>query len=202
MAFVHHTVNGNSYSRSEARAVVRAIYYYHVRSVGFNDLGYNFLIDRYGTIYEGRYGGVTAGVIGAQTYGFNTGSTGVALIGSFGSSSPPAASLTALKKLLAWKLDVHHVKPTSSARMTCRADEKYDAGQTVVLPAISGHRNANFTSLPGRPPCMPSCPASVHRRRAEACRRSTRRPSPRPSSVPTAMGVTTRRPSDSRPARR
>ncbi|HET6497273.1 MAG TPA: N-acetylmuramoyl-L-alanine amidase, partial [Thermoleophilia bacterium] len=149
MAFVHHTVSGNNYSRSEAPAVVRAIYYYHVRGVGFNDLGYNFLIDRYGTIYEGRYGGVTAGVIGAQTFGFNTGSTGVALMGSFDSSSPPAASLAALKKLLAWKLDVHHVKPTSSARMTCRADEKYKAGQTVVLPAISGHRNANYTACPG-----------------------------------------------------
>ena len=149
MAFVHHTVSGNSYSRSQAPAVVRAIYYYHVRSAGFNDLGYNFLIDRYGTIYEGRYGGVTAGVVGAQTYGFNTGSTGVALIGSFSSSSPSAASLTALKKLLAWKLDVHHVKPTSSARMTCRADDKYDAGQTVMLPAISGHRNANYTACPG-----------------------------------------------------
>jgi flagellar hook assembly protein FlgD len=149
MAFVHHTVSGNSYSRGEAPAAVRAIYYYHVRSVGFNDLGYNFLIDHYGTIYEGRYGGVTAGVIGAQTFGFNTGSTGVALIGSFDSSSPPASSLTALKKLLAWKLDVHHAKPTSSARMTCRADEKYKAGQTVVLPAVSGHRNANYTACPG-----------------------------------------------------
>ena len=149
MAFVHHTASGNSYSRSQAPAVVRAIYYYHVKGAGFNDLGYNFLIDRFGTVYEGRYGGVSEGVVGAHTLGFNTSSTGVALMGTFTSSPPPSAALTSLKKLLAWKLDVHHVDPTASARMTCRASEKYNAGQVVSLAAISGHRNANFTSCPG-----------------------------------------------------
>ena len=133
MAFVHHTASGNSYSRSQAPAVVRAIYYYHVKGAGFNDLGYNFLIDRFGTVYEGRYGGVSEGVVGAHTLGFNTSSTGVALMGTFTSSPPPSAALTSLKKLLAWKLDVHHVDPTASARMTCRASEKYNAGQVVKL---------------------------------------------------------------------
>ncbi len=149
MAFVHHSVNGNSYSRSEAPALVRAIYYYHVRGAGFEDLGYNFLIDRFGTVYEGRYGGVEKGVIGAQTLGFNTGSTGVALIGTYTSASPPSAAVASLKRLLAWKLDVHHVNPASSATMLCRASDKYEAGQTVKLAAISGHRNANYTACPG-----------------------------------------------------
>ncbi len=149
MAFVHHTASGDSYSPSQAPAVVRAVYYYHVKGAGFNDLGYNFLIDRYGTIYEGRYGGISEGVVGAHTLGFNTNSTGVALMGTFTSSPPPSAALTSLKKLLAWKLDVHHVNPTASARMICRASEKYDAGQAVDFAAISGHRNANFTSCPG-----------------------------------------------------
>ena len=110
MAFVHHTAGGNSYSRSQAPAVVRAIYY-HVKGAGFNDLGYNFLIDRFGTVYEGRYGGISEGVVGAHTLGFNTSSTGVALMGTFTSSPPSSAALTSLKKLLAWKLDVHHVNP-------------------------------------------------------------------------------------------
>jgi flagellar hook assembly protein FlgD len=149
MAFVHHTVNGNGYSRIDAPAVVRAIQRYHVRGAGYNDIGYNFLVDRYGTIYEGRYGGVDQGVIGAQTLGFNTGSTGVALIGTFSTATPPAAALTSLKKLLAWKLDVHHVNPAGTARMTCRADQKYKSGQTVSFAAISGHRAANYTSCPG-----------------------------------------------------
>jgi hypothetical protein len=151
MAFIHHTVSGNSYSRSQAPAVVRGIYRYHVYGADFNDIGYNFLIDRYGTIYEGRYGGITQGVIGAQTLGFNTNSTGVALIGTYSSASPPSAAATSLKRLLAWKLDVHHVNPNSTATLTCRASEKYDEGQTVRFKTISGHRDANFTSCPGYP---------------------------------------------------
>ena len=75
-AFVHHTVNGNTYSRSQAPALVRGIYYYPRRSNGWRDIGYNFLIDRFGTIYEGRYGGVAKAVIGAQVLGFNSMSTG------------------------------------------------------------------------------------------------------------------------------
>jgi hypothetical protein len=149
MAFVHHTAGGNSYSRSQAPAVVRAIQHYHVKGAGFNDLGYNFLIDRYGTIYEGRYGGITEGVIGAHTLGFNTNSTGVALMGTFTSAQPTAAALTSLRNVLAWKLDVHHVNPTSSARMTCRASEKYKSGQVVSFAAVSGHRSANYTACPG-----------------------------------------------------
>ena len=76
MAFVHHTASGNLYSRTDAPALVRGIYAYHTRSLRWNDIAYNFLVDRFGTIYEGRYGGVTRGVVGAHVLGFNTGSTG------------------------------------------------------------------------------------------------------------------------------
>ena len=76
MAFVHHTASGNGYSAAEAPAVVRGTYAYHTKSLQWSDVGYNFLVDRYGVIYEGRYGGVARGVIGAQVLGFNTGSTG------------------------------------------------------------------------------------------------------------------------------
>ncbi len=120
MAFVHHTVNANSYSRAQAPGLVRGIYYYDVKGLKWSDLGYNFLVDRYGTVYEGRYGGVTRGVIGAQVLGFNTGSTGIAMIGTFVSASPPEAMMSALKRLLAWKLDVHHVDPQATARLECR----------------------------------------------------------------------------------
>ena len=82
-AFVHHTVNANTYTRAQAPALVRGIYYYHTQVNGWRDIGYNFLIDRFGTIYEGRYGGVAKAVIGAQVLGFNAMSTGVALIGTF-----------------------------------------------------------------------------------------------------------------------
>ncbi len=163
MAFIHHTVSGNGYGRDQAKAVVRGIYYYHVRGAGYNDIGYNFLIDRFGRIYEGRYGGVARGVVGAQTLGFNTNSTGIAFIGTFSSVKPSPAARAALVKLLAWKLDVNYVNPTSTATMTCRATQKYKNGQKVKFKAISGHRDANFTACPGSPTysLLPSVRTSV-----------------------------------------
>jgi len=149
MAFVHHTASGNSYSRSEAPAIVRGVYYYHTESLHWSDIGYNFLVDRYGTVYEGRYGGVTAGPVGAQTLGFNTGSTGISVIGTFSTVAPPPAAVSALEKLLAWKLDVHHVDPLGSATLTCGYGQKFATGQPVKFRVIAGHRDANYTDCPG-----------------------------------------------------
>jgi flagellar hook assembly protein FlgD len=149
MAFVHHTAGSNSYSPSDAPAIVRGIYYYHTHALDWSDIGYNFLIDRYGVIYEGRYGGITSGVIGAHVLGFNTSSTGVSVLGTFGTVAPPSAAVTSLKRLLAWKLDVHHVNPLAKAGMVCYATQKYTEGSTVTFNVISGHRNANYTACPG-----------------------------------------------------
>ena len=149
MAFVHHTDTGNDYTEADGPAIVRAIYAYHTQTLGWNDIGYNFLIDRYGTIYEGRYGGVTRGVIGAQVLGFNTGSTGIAMIGTFTDVVPPPAAMTALESLLAWKLSLSHLDPLATATMTCGVTQKFKAGAKVTLPVIAGHRDANFTDCPG-----------------------------------------------------
>ena len=150
MAFVHHTVNANSYSRAQAPGIVRGIYYYDTKGLKWSDLGYNFLVDRYGTVYEGRYGGITSGVIGAQVLGFNTSSTGIAMIGTFSIGEAAVGDDGALKRLLAWKLDVHHVDPEGQARMLGAATtQKFTEGETVVLPAIAGHRQANYTACPG-----------------------------------------------------
>jgi flagellar hook assembly protein FlgD len=149
MAFVHHTDGSNSYTPAEAPGIVRGIYYYHTQSLGWSDIGYDFLIDRYGTIYEGRYGGMTKGVIGAQVLGFNTGSTGVSIMGTFVHATPPAAALDSLEQLLAWKLDVSHIDPLGTAVLTCGTTQKFQAGQRVTFPAIAGHRQANFTDCPG-----------------------------------------------------
>jgi flagellar hook assembly protein FlgD len=148
--FVHHTASGNDYTRAEAPAIVRAVYAYHTRSLHWSDVGYNFLVDRYGTVYEGRYGGVTKGAIGAQTLGFNTGSIGVSVIGDFTNVTPPGAAVSALERLLAWKLDVHHVDPEGTATLVCGYGEKYATGQSVSFPVIAGHRDANYTGCPGK----------------------------------------------------
>jgi len=149
MVFVHHTDSGNDYTRAEAPAIVRAVYAYHTRSLHWSDVGYNFLIDRYGTVYEGRYGGVDKAAIGAQTLGFNTGSIGVSVIGTFTTATPPGAAVNALERLLAWKLDVHHVDPEGRATLVCGYGQKYATGQSVAFPVIAGHRDANYTDCPG-----------------------------------------------------
>jgi flagellar hook assembly protein FlgD len=149
MAFVHHTAGSNSYAASDAPAIVRGIYYYHTHTLGWSDIGYNFLIDRYGVIYEGRYGGITNAPIGAHVLGFNTSSTGISVMGTFSTVQPPSAAVTSLKRLLAWKLDVHHVNPLAKAEMLCRTTQKYTEGQIVTFPVISGHRQANWTACPG-----------------------------------------------------
>ena len=83
-AIVHHTAGRNDYTRAEAPAIVKGIQLFHVQGNGWNDIGYNFLVDRFGTIYEGRFGGVDRNVIGAHALGFNTESVGIALLGTYG----------------------------------------------------------------------------------------------------------------------
>jgi flagellar hook assembly protein FlgD len=149
MAFIHHTAGGNTYSQADAPALVRAIYTYHVKSLGWNDIGYNFLVDRFGGIYVGRYGGPRQGVVGAQVYGFNTGSTGISVMGTYTSEMPPPAAMSALQRLLAWKLDLHGLNPLGTATMTCGATDRFKKGESVQFPVIAGHRDANYTECPG-----------------------------------------------------
>lgn len=149
LAVVHHTAGGNTYTRTQAPAVVRAVYYYHTKVCGFADIGYNFLIDRYGTIYEGRYGGMTRAVVGAQALGFNSCSTGVSVMGEFSATQPPTAAVAALERLLAWKLDLHHIDPLSRVSARCTDTDRFRAGTTVRVAAIAGHRQLCYTTCPG-----------------------------------------------------
>jgi flagellar hook assembly protein FlgD len=149
LAIVHHTVNTNDYTRAQAAAIVRGIEAYHVLANGWNDIGYNFLVDRFGTVYEGRAGGVEQNVVGAHAQGFNVGTVGVALIGNFTGVPPTRAAQSALVKLLAWRLDVAHVDPRSRVLYTSSGNYEYHAGRTVLLRAISGHRDTGPTECPG-----------------------------------------------------
>jgi hypothetical protein len=151
MGFVHHTDSGNGYSRSQVPSIIRSIYAYHVRANGWCDIGYNYLVDRFGRIWEGRAGGITKPVLGAHTGGFNYDSFGASLIGSYDKTKPSAAMLTALEKLFAWRLAGYYLDPSGKATLVADSfsGSRYRAGTTVTFKMISGHRNADLTTCPG-----------------------------------------------------
>src|SRR5919197_133565 len=186
----HHTVQGNNYGRSESAALVRADYLYHVRTRGWNDIGYNFLVDRYGQVFEGRYGGVTRAVLGAHAAGFNTDTTGVALLGTFSTSRPTPAMVSALERLLAWKLDLTHADPLGLVALTSAggATSRYPPGARVVDHAILGHRGTSYTDCPGGAAyaLLPQVRAAVSR----IGRPKVYGGSVRPGSVDPALGGT------------
>ena len=149
-AIVHHTAGTNAYYPEDSAAIVRAITVYHVQGNGWNDIGYNFLVDKYGQVFEGRYGGVTRTVVGAHSAGFNTGSVGVAVLGTYGSRSISPAARAALSRLLAWRLDIAHVDPVSTLTWASGGNSKYPTGTPVALATVSGHRDTALTECPGK----------------------------------------------------
>ncbi|MFF4457666.1 peptidoglycan recognition protein [Streptomyces goshikiensis] len=149
-AFVHHTASGNNYSCKDAPAVLRSLYRYHVLSSGWRDIGYNFAVDKCGTVYEGRAGGVTRPVLGAHTMGFNTDSMGIAVIGSHTATPPPAAAVTAIARLTAWKLGLFGVDPRAKTTLKSGGANRFPKGTKVKLNVISGHRDGFATECPGK----------------------------------------------------
>jgi hypothetical protein len=148
-AVVHHTAGSNSYTRAQAASIVRGIQRYHVLANGWDDIGYNFLVDKYGQIFEGRYGGVDRNVVGAHAQGFNQGSVGVALIGNYNATAVTPAERAALIRLLAWRLDVAHVDPASTFTWRSSGNPRFRAGSNVTLRTVSGHRDTGYTTCPG-----------------------------------------------------
>ncbi len=148
-AFVHHSAETNGYSCAEVPSVIRGIYRYHVKSSRWRDIGYNFLVDKCGKIYEGRAGGVAKPVMGAHTFGFNEDSTGIALLGTYSKTDVPKAATDALSKLTAWKLGVHGVDASGKVTLTSGGGSKHKKGTRVVFNAVSGHRDGFSTECPG-----------------------------------------------------
>ena len=149
LAIVHHTAGANGYTAAQAPAIVKAVQLYHVKGNGWNDIGYNFLVDRFGTVYEGRYGGTERNVVGAHAEGFNTGSVGVAVLGEYSSLAVAAKARSSLAALLAWRLDVAHVDPASTQSFISGGNARFGAGLPVFLRTVSGHRDTGFTDCPG-----------------------------------------------------
>ena len=151
MAFVHHTVTANAYGPEDSAAIVLGIARYHRDSNGWNDIGYNFLVDQYGQVFEGRAGGVDQPVVGAQAQGYNSVSTGISCIGTFTSVPQTAAGMDALARLIGWKLSLHAVPTQGSVTVISAggAANRYPTGTPVTFERISGHRDGNHTACPG-----------------------------------------------------
>ncbi|POX54421.1 N-acetylmuramoyl-L-alanine amidase [Streptomyces sp. Ru72] len=150
VAFVHHTASGNNYTCAEAPSVIRSIYRYHVVSNGWRDIGYNFLVDKCGTIYEGRAGGIDKPVLGAHTLGFNSDSTGIAVIGTYsGNTKPSAQTLDGVGALSAWKLGLYGMDPRATTYLVSGGGNLYPKGVKAQLNVLSGHRDGYATDCPG-----------------------------------------------------
>lgn len=138
--FVHHTVNANDYTRDEVPGIIRGIYAYHTKSRGWSDVGYNYLVDRFGRIWEGRYGGIDRPVVGAHTLNYNDYSFAMSAIGNYEKVKPSSAVVEAYGALYAWKLSLHGVSASSTRQ---KVGAKY-------FQAINGHRDAASTACPGK----------------------------------------------------
>jgi hypothetical protein len=149
MAHVHHTAGKNGYTRAEVPGIIRSMYWYHTKQLGWSDIGYNFLVDRFGRIWVGRAGGYRKRVRGAHTLGFNHASFGVAAIGDFDEMRANERVKGALTRLVAWKLDREGRDPAGRVTIWSKGSDRYAEGTRLRLPAILSHRRTNETACPG-----------------------------------------------------
>ncbi|MEU5841273.1 N-acetylmuramoyl-L-alanine amidase [Rhodococcus sp. NPDC047139] len=150
-ATVHHTAGSNNYSMAESPGIVRAIYAYHARTLGWCDIGYNTLVDKYGQIFEGRAGGLERNVQGAHAGGFNENTHGIAIMGDFSTQIPPQAAIDSVGRFLGWRLARAGLDPKGRTTMYSEGTSftPYPRGTAVQLPIIFAHRDVGNTSCPG-----------------------------------------------------
>ena len=151
---VHHTAGTNDYTPEQSPSIVRGIYYYHAVVLGWGDIGYNFLVDKYGQVFEGRYGTLDSDpgtmVVGGHAYGANTGTMGISMMGNYSSTDPSEIQIERVGQMAGWFLGrAGVVDAYGSSRFTFRATQKYRRGQTIDLDTISAHRDVGYTTCPG-----------------------------------------------------
>lgn len=153
-AVVHHTVNSNNYSEAQVPAMIRSIQEYHMNANGYCDIAYNFVVDRFGGVWEARDGGITNPVIGGHAGGFNYGSVGVALLGNYQSVQPSGAEWNSLVHLLRWRLSAARVDPTQGFWQTVASSpcncQRFPVGSSWFFGnAIVWHQTVDYTECPG-----------------------------------------------------
>ncbi len=150
-AIVHHSASTNAYTAAQSAAQLRGIYAYHTKANGWCDLGYNYVVDRFGTIFEGRAGGLDRAVIGAHTGGFNYLTFGVAGMGDFSTATPPPAMVASIGQVVGYKLGLYGRAATGQVTLTSAGSiyTRYAEGTPVTLNVVSGHRDPGLTACPG-----------------------------------------------------
>ena len=150
-AVVHHTAGSNDYSPLESAGIVKAIYTYHSKTLGWCDIGYNALVDKYGQVFEGGAGGLAKAVEGTHTGGFNRDTWGVAMIGNFDNVPPTPIQLRTVGRLLGWRLGMDGVNPKGTVALESAGSHytTFPAGAIANLPTIFTHRDVGNTDCPG-----------------------------------------------------
>jgi uncharacterized protein with LGFP repeats len=150
-AVVHHTAESNDYQPQDSAAIIQSIYAYHTQILGWCDIAYNALVDKYGQVFEGRAGALTGPVQGDHTGGFNSESWGVAMIGNFDDVAPTPIQLHTVGRLLGWRLGLDHVDPKGMVTLASAGgpNTNFPVGAIATLPTIFSHRDVGSTDCPG-----------------------------------------------------
>jgi len=149
---IHHTASSNNYTREQAPAQLRSIYLYQAVSLGWGDIGYSFLVDKYGTAYEGQYGSLQQIHVGGHTSGYNGQVLAISALGNYETAAAPQAMVDKIEALAAWQMAKYKIDPAGSVSLTNvggRSNVIAPVGATTVLPTIFGHYSTSYTACPG-----------------------------------------------------
>lgn len=147
---VHHTAGTNNYSQSQVPGILSGICAYQTSARGLGDFGYNFAVDRFGTVWEGRTGSKRAPIMSAHARGFNYVTQGVVLLGDFTSVHPSDAQVSGLQSILNWLTGWHGIDPDADVTLVAGSDGSgFSEGDIRVVKGVTGHREVGQTSCPG-----------------------------------------------------
>lgn len=156
-AFIHHTASQSNYTPEEAPAQMRNLYTYFTKGLKYSDMAYNFIVDRFGRLYEGRGGGMDKAIVGGHTAGFNDQTFAISALGNFQTFKPNDPEMVAMvdsvSSLLAWKLSMNHRDPNGSTTLVSDSSagtSKYKPGETADAFVVGGHGDIGSTSCPGK----------------------------------------------------